>query len=47
MGYKVILLISRRFLVMLKVELSLCLIKHHVIKAYAGLEVRLHAFLTS
>jgi len=47
MEYKVLLLITRRFSFLLKVELSLCLIKHHVIRTYAGLEVRLHAFLTS
>jgi len=27
--------------------LSLCLNKHHAIKAYWGMEVELHAFLTS
>jgi len=47
MGYKVLLLISRSFSFLLKVELSLCLIKYHVIRTYARLEVLLHAFLTS
>jgi hypothetical protein len=36
MGYKVLLLISPRFSFLLKMELSLCLIKHHVIRSYAG-----------
>jgi hypothetical protein len=30
-----------------KVKLSLCLIKHHVMKTYWGVEVYLHAFLNS
>jgi hypothetical protein len=30
-----------------KVSLSLCLTKHHTIKTYRGVEVQLHAFLTS
>jgi hypothetical protein len=30
-----------------KVKLSLCLIKHHSIKTYGGVEVYLHAFLIS
>jgi hypothetical protein len=30
-----------------KVELSLCLIKHYAMKTYWGEEVKLHAFLTS
>jgi len=31
----------------IKVNLSLCLIKHHVMKTYWGVEVQLHAFLTT
>jgi hypothetical protein len=30
-----------------KVKLSLCLIKHHAMKTCGGLDVQLHAFLTS
>jgi hypothetical protein len=30
-----------------KVKLSLCLTKHHAMKTYWGMEVYLHAFLTS
>jgi hypothetical protein len=30
-----------------KAKLSLCLAKHHAMKTYWGLEVQLHAFLTS
>jgi hypothetical protein len=30
-----------------KVKLSLCLTKHHSMKTYGGVEVELHAFLTS
>jgi hypothetical protein len=30
-----------------KVKLSLCLTKHHAMKTYWGVEVQLHAFLTS
>jgi hypothetical protein len=30
-----------------KVKLSLCLTKHHAMKTYWGMEVQLHAFLTS
>jgi hypothetical protein len=33
--------------VKVQVNLSLCLIKHHAMKAYGGVEVYLHAFLTS
>jgi hypothetical protein len=33
--------------VKVKVELSLCLIKHHAVKTYWGVEVYLQAFLTS
>jgi hypothetical protein len=32
---------------MVKVKLSLCLTKHHAMKTYLGVEVKLHAFLTS
>jgi hypothetical protein len=28
-------------------KLSLCLIKHHAMKTYGGVEVQLHTFLTS
>jgi hypothetical protein len=31
----------------LKVKLSLCLTKHHVMKMYGGVEVYLRAYLTS
>jgi len=30
-----------------KVKLFLCLTKHHAVKAYGGMEVWLHVFLTS
>jgi hypothetical protein len=30
-----------------KGNFSLCLIKHHVVNTYEGMEVQLHAFLTS
>jgi hypothetical protein len=30
-----------------QINLSLCLIKHHSVKMYRGLEVQLHAMLTS
>jgi hypothetical protein len=33
--------------VKVKVKLSLCLNKHHAMKAYWGVEVERHAFLTS
>jgi hypothetical protein len=33
--------------VKIKVKLSLCLTKHHAMKTYWGMEVWLHAFLTS
>jgi hypothetical protein len=33
--------------VKIKVKLSLYLIKHHAMKAYGGVEIYFHAFLTS
>jgi len=30
-----------------KVKLSLCFTKHHVMKTYGGMELYVHAFLTS
>jgi hypothetical protein len=47
-GRKMFLLpIVFRYYVYWKVKLPLCLIKHHVMKTYWGMEVWLHTFLTS
>jgi hypothetical protein len=39
--------ILKRIVKCIKVKLSLCLTKHHVMKTYWGVEVQRHAVLTS
>jgi hypothetical protein len=38
---------NKMVVVGIKVKLSMCLIKQHAMKAYGGVDVLLHAFLTS
>jgi hypothetical protein len=40
-------MIAINTMIKVKVKLSLCLTKHHTMKAYGGMEVLLHEFLTS
>jgi hypothetical protein len=39
--------LQNNFILKVKVKLSLCLSQHHAMKTYWGVELQLHAFLTS